>query len=258
MGNQRAPSGPGPRRGTPMLILKRGDLGDDVRRLQHLLNTGLKPSPGLPANGKFGPRTEEAVKLYQRSHGLKDDGIVGPKTWTALGQQLTVTPAPPVAPAEEADAPWMAIAQAEDGVHENSLPGQHNQRIVEYLHTTTNISAAAQSQDETAWCSAFVNRCLQQVGIAGTNHALASSWLNWGVPLTQARRGAITVVKKKGANADANTGSGTGFHVAFLVSETPSTVRLLGGNQGGGVKVCTVGFSLASYEVKGYRWPAAG
>lgn len=32
----------------------------------------------------FGPKTEEAVRAFQRSRGLTDDGIVGRLTWEAL------------------------------------------------------------------------------------------------------------------------------------------------------------------------------
>jgi peptidoglycan hydrolase-like protein with peptidoglycan-binding domain len=39
---------------------------------------------GLPADGKFGPKTEAAVRAFQRNHSLTPDGIVGPKTWQAL------------------------------------------------------------------------------------------------------------------------------------------------------------------------------
>ncbi|HET6977115.1 MAG TPA: N-acetylmuramoyl-L-alanine amidase [Pyrinomonadaceae bacterium] len=39
---------------------------------------------GVPADGKFGPKTEAAVRVFQRNHGLVGDGIVGPKTWQAL------------------------------------------------------------------------------------------------------------------------------------------------------------------------------
>ena len=35
-------------------------------------------------SGTFGPRTEAAVRAFQRDHGLVPDGIVGPKTWVAL------------------------------------------------------------------------------------------------------------------------------------------------------------------------------
>ena len=35
-------------------------------------------------DGKMGPQTREAVKEFQRVHGLKDDGVVGKQTWTKL------------------------------------------------------------------------------------------------------------------------------------------------------------------------------
>ena len=35
-------------------------------------------------DGKWGPKTREAVKEFQRVHGLKDDGVVGRHTWAKL------------------------------------------------------------------------------------------------------------------------------------------------------------------------------
>ena len=48
----------------------------NVRILQNKL--------GIPADGQFGGGTEAAVVIFQRKVGLTPDGIVGPKTWTAL------------------------------------------------------------------------------------------------------------------------------------------------------------------------------
>ena len=36
-------------------------------------------------DGKLGPQTREAIREFQRVHGLKDDGIVGKQTWAKLG-----------------------------------------------------------------------------------------------------------------------------------------------------------------------------
>jgi murein L,D-transpeptidase YcbB/YkuD len=36
------------------------------------------------ADGKMGPVTREAVKEFQRVHGLTDDGVVGRQTWAKL------------------------------------------------------------------------------------------------------------------------------------------------------------------------------
>lgn len=62
-------------------VLRRGASGEDVVRLQELLNTfGHR----LDVDGKFGSKTESAVKAFQQSHWLDPDGIVGSKTWSAL------------------------------------------------------------------------------------------------------------------------------------------------------------------------------
>jgi uncharacterized protein (TIGR02594 family) len=232
-----------------MAVLKKGDKGADVAKLQRLLNSALQPSPGLTEDGDFGLRTEAAVKKFQRQHGLLADGVVGPQTWTALGQKISsASKPPPLGPAAGRGSNWYAIAQNEIGVHEESLPGQHTPRIVEY-HSTTTLKA---TDDETPWCSSFVNWCMKQAGIRGTGSAAAKSWLNWGQALEDSREGAVVVIKKKSSGSDKATGSSSGFHVAFFVSKTETHIRLLGGNQSDQVRYSN--FSLSAYDVKGYRW----
>ena len=63
--------------------LRKGARGDNVEELQALLNA--KYGFSLDVDGVFGDKTEQAVKAFQSAHGLKADGIVGPKTWAALG-----------------------------------------------------------------------------------------------------------------------------------------------------------------------------
>lgn len=71
-----------------MKTLRKGDKGDDVVALQHLLNVeGHK----ITIDGDFGSRTETAVKIFQEVHDLEADGIVGAKTWAALGVKSTTT-----------------------------------------------------------------------------------------------------------------------------------------------------------------------
>ena len=67
------------------MLIKQGDRGDKVadvqRNLDHL---GYK----LKADGIFGPKTDAAVRKFQRSHELIDDGIVGPRTLRAIAGEL--------------------------------------------------------------------------------------------------------------------------------------------------------------------------
>jgi putative chitinase len=58
------------------MVLKVGSEGADVKKLQEKL--------GVEAIGKFGPKTEAAVKAWQKANGLKEDGIVGDATWSKL------------------------------------------------------------------------------------------------------------------------------------------------------------------------------
>ena len=61
--------------------LRKGDRGNDVKRLQvHLTTAGHK----VTADGSFGSATDAAVKAFQKKIGTKADGVVGPKTWGAL------------------------------------------------------------------------------------------------------------------------------------------------------------------------------
>lgn len=118
------------------------------------------------------------------------------------------------------DFPWMAIAEQEKGVGE--VPGSgNNPRILEYFQSTTNLSKSATSRDETPWCSAFVNWCLEQAGYERTKNALARSWLNWGQALTTPRRGCIVVFQREKKFG----------HVGFYLEETETHIKVLGGNQ---------------------------
>ena len=66
-------------------ILRKGDRGDDVKRLQELLNAAM--SAGLKVDGIFGSGTEAAVMAWQQLEHLKVDGVCGPMTWASLEQE---------------------------------------------------------------------------------------------------------------------------------------------------------------------------
>ncbi|GAB3257115.1 L,D-transpeptidase family protein [Kineosporia babensis] len=67
--------------------LDRGDSGPAVRQLQKKLNA-LGYWTGGKADGEFGGNTEQAVFALEKVARLKPDGVVGPKVWRALEEQV--------------------------------------------------------------------------------------------------------------------------------------------------------------------------
>jgi peptidoglycan hydrolase-like protein with peptidoglycan-binding domain len=62
-------------------VLQLGAKGGAVRTLQQLLNkAGVK----CATDGDFGPKTEAAVKEFQKKVGLEETGIVNHKTWAKV------------------------------------------------------------------------------------------------------------------------------------------------------------------------------
>lgn len=69
--------------------IKKGSKGEYVAMAQNLLMQKGYDLGKWGADGDFGSQTEKAVKEFQKDHGLKADGIVGPATWAALEEQGT-------------------------------------------------------------------------------------------------------------------------------------------------------------------------
>jgi peptidoglycan hydrolase-like protein with peptidoglycan-binding domain len=76
-------------------IVKKGDSGDTVRHIQMFLRNNfpvyrdyVSYNRGrlLEVDGNFGGQTEAWVKEFQRRTGLKQDGVVGPKTFSKMRQ----------------------------------------------------------------------------------------------------------------------------------------------------------------------------
>lgn len=63
-------------------VIKNNASGGYVRALQAILTAKGVTTDGI--DGIFGPKTEKAVKVFQKANHLDDDGIVGKNTWTAL------------------------------------------------------------------------------------------------------------------------------------------------------------------------------
>lgn len=133
-------------------------------------------------------------------------------------------------------------AQAELG-HVAEYPGpRHNQRILQYFGAT---SLAPFNGDETPWCAAFVNWCLQECWIEGTNAANARSFMDWGEE-SSGKCGDIVVFWRESPRSWKG-------HVAFLLDKTDRWVYAVGGNQGNAVSVR----HYDAHRVLGYRRVAA-
>ena len=135
---------------------------------------------------------------------------------------------------------WTELGFAELGQRE-IRGNRDNPRIVEYLTTTRGNW----EHDETPWCSAFVNWCVRESGLEGTNSAAARSWLKWGKELPVPILGCVTVLWRGSKHSHKG-------HVGFYIchSQDKKQILLLGGNQGNAV-------SLKWYDAHrllSYRW----
>jgi uncharacterized protein (TIGR02594 family) len=136
---------------------------------------------------------------------------------------------------------WLDHAWADLGVAE--IAGtRDNTRVVRYY---ADVGHPEVSNDEVAWCAAFLGACLERAGIGSTRSLLARSYLDWGAPADEPRYGAVAVLNR---GSDPSLG-----HVGFLVGETASDIILLGGNQGDAVSVQ----AFPRSRLLGYRWPPA-
>ena len=67
----------------PLQLLKEGSSGPLVKQLQERLKEkGFNPGG---VDGVFGLGTKAAVREFQKVNGLQPDGVVGQRTWNALG-----------------------------------------------------------------------------------------------------------------------------------------------------------------------------
>lgn len=115
-----------------MQMLQRGSAGPAVLRLQQqLAAAGFDPG-GF--DGKFGPRTEAALKKFQRAAKIVVDGKAGPQTWGALAKAnakpATPTPsaaaAPTLRPGSSGDhVRWMQALLRNHGFDPGGVDGKY-------------------------------------------------------------------------------------------------------------------------------------
>ena len=140
-------------------------------------------------------------------------------------------------PTGQGGTPWMTAAEGQLGVTEIA-GSKHNSSVIGYHATTGGFK-----DDETPWCSSFVNWSIKQSGIKGTNSARALSWSGWGQSLSNPAYGSIAII---------DYGGGKG-HVGFVAGVNSSgSIVLLGGNQSNMVRYSA--FSPSS--ISGYAYPS--
>jgi uncharacterized protein (TIGR02594 family) len=120
------------------------------------------------------------------------------------------------------------IAAAEIGTSE-AKGDKHTPRIVNYAKEAgfSNIT-----DDETPWCSIFINWCCMKAGLQRTNKANARSWLTVGLPVENPVPGDVVIFWRE------NPRSWKG-HVGLFVgySKDLRQVFTLGGNQKDSVSI---------------------
>lgn len=78
-------------KGESKQILSQGDRGERVKKIQQLL-AEFNYYDGI--DGIYGAQTRAAVILFQQTHGLQADGVVGPETKAALTNKEKIVTAP--------------------------------------------------------------------------------------------------------------------------------------------------------------------
>ena len=142
----------------PNRIIKAGEANKTiVKAVQQRLNeVGLGP---IEVIGIFGPKTTNAVKLFQAMHKdqngnpLEIDGKIGSVTWEILFGQETVPVIEETTNQLLAEALKVAISQI--GVMEEP-PGSNRGKKVEEYQASVGIGPG------TFWCAAFVYWCFQK------------------------------------------------------------------------------------------------
>ena len=104
-----------------------------------------------------------------------------------------------------------------------------NPKIIAAYHSVDGFGNPEMLDDsKVAWCSCFVNYCVQKAGGRGTRSPSARSWLRWGKE-SDGKVGDIVVFRRGNSPWQG--------HVGFVVEKGLLYVTVLGGNQSDQVKL---------------------
>ncbi len=207
-----------------------------IRIQKRLLLLGFNPGP---IDGIRGRLTIGAIRAFQVSKGLLEDGIVGPVTYRAL-----------FASAEGAELPsfdtlpWFDEAKRLVGTQEVAGPVS-NPEIMDWAEEL-DISYG---DDDIPWCGLFVAHCVSAALPAEplpNNPLGARQWMKFGEACDPQM--AAVMVFWRGSK------SGWKGHVGFYAGEDSTTYHILGGNQSNAVNTRRI----TKKRLLGARWPLTG
>jgi uncharacterized protein (TIGR02594 family) len=203
--------------------------------------------------------TKEEIKDFQRSHGLKVDGVIGPKTKAALraetqpkSKKKTAVILPPREPchflvwevecAGNVKSTFNDTIPTSDAFLPSFIKDAKTQIGLNVKSDRQKLKAElSQANKQTVdparipWCAAWANKVLADAGIQGTDSLMARSFLAWGHPVSSVPKVGDVVVLRRGRNRYAGH---VGFFYGFVDDATGiKKVAVLGGNQGKAVSI---------------------
>lgn len=104
---------------------------------------------------------------------------------------------------------------------------QHNPIILKFFQ---EIGKSWVKDDETSWCSAFVNYCAKVCGFEYSGELTARSWLKIGKEVKIPQVGDIVILWRDSPNSWKG-------HVGFYIGDAGSNIYVYGGNQSNQAKI---------------------
>ena len=118
------------------------------------------------------------------------------------------------------------IALSQIGIKE-VVGGTHNPEVLKYFQ---EIGCEWVKDDETAWCSAFVNWCQKKARRKYSGKLNARSWLIEGIEKKEPSVGDIVILWRESPTSWIG-------HVGFFCREANGWIYVLGGNQNNSVSI---------------------
>lgn len=104
---------------------------------------------------------------------------------------------------------------------------KHNPEVLKYFK---EIGHSWVKDDETAWCSAFINWVCKKANLDFTGKLNARSWLNIGKKINKPEPGDIVVFWRESKSSWKG-------HVGLFINQTDDFIYVLGGNQSNQVNI---------------------